>query len=126
MKDYGFRLDKNGDPLIEDCQKHNFGMFYTSPEALSIFRALYMNSGNLADKFVNYWGEVTKKLSSNPFVIGYDPLNEPAPSWTSISDLFGTLKPGAFDHNNLAPLYTRINEKIQAVDKEGILWFEPA
>jgi len=125
MKDYGFKYDDNGDPLIKDCQKNMFGMYYTSPESLSVFRALYMNTNGLADKFVNYWAEVATTLSKNEYVVGFDPINEPSPSWTSISDLVGTLMPGAFDANNLAPLYTRINEKIQKADKEGLLWFEP-
>jgi len=55
MKSYGYRLDKNGDPLIDDCQKNMFGMYYTSPEALTIFRALYTNKDGLQDKFVSYW-----------------------------------------------------------------------
>lgn len=25
LKDYDYKLDKNGDPIISDCQKHNFG-----------------------------------------------------------------------------------------------------
>ena len=52
MKDYGMRHDKDGNPLIEDCQKYNFGIFYTSPEVLSLFRALYHNHGGIQDKFV--------------------------------------------------------------------------
>lgn len=55
IKDYGMRLDADGNPLIEDCQKHNFGIFYTSPEVLSMFRALYHNYGGIQDKFVAYW-----------------------------------------------------------------------
>ena len=126
MTSYGFRLDSNGDPLIEDCQKHMFGEYYASPESLSIFRAMYMNTDGLADKFVNYWAKVTQALHSNPFVLGYDPFNEPSPSWTSWQDLFNTIYPGNFDKGNLAPLYTRVNQDIQNVDKDGLLWFEPA
>jgi hypothetical protein len=42
-KDYGYKFDDNGDPLISDCQKHIFGMYYTSPESFTVFRALYTN-----------------------------------------------------------------------------------
>mmetsp|Transcript_12969 Transcript_12969/g.20090 ORF Transcript_12969/g.20090 Transcript_12969/m.20090 type:complete len:82 (+) Transcript_12969:398-643(+) len=43
MDDYGFRLDADGNPLVEDCQKNNFGIYYTSPESLTLFRAFYDN-----------------------------------------------------------------------------------
>ena len=43
MKDYGFRYDSNGWPLIEDCTKNFFAIYYTSPEAISAFERLYDN-----------------------------------------------------------------------------------
>ena len=47
MDDYGYRKDKDGNPLIEDCQKNNFAMYYTSPESFTLFRALYENKYNM-------------------------------------------------------------------------------
>jgi len=44
MSEYGFRYDDNGDPLIEDCQKNTFFIYYSSPEALTLFRAFYKNN----------------------------------------------------------------------------------
>lgn len=75
---------------------------------------------------MNYWGKMIDVFGSNPYVMGYDPINEPSPAWTSIKDMVDTLLPGHFDKNNLAPLYTRINEKIQKKNKDGLMWFEPA
>jgi len=69
---------------------------------------------------------MTEVFSSNPYVAGFDPLNEPAPSWTSISDLINTVYPGHFDKNNLAPLYTKIYNNMKKSDKDGLLWFEPS
>jgi len=40
---YHFKKDSNGNPLITECQKNNFAMYYTSPEALTLFKAFYFN-----------------------------------------------------------------------------------
>jgi len=44
LESYGFRKDKDGNPLIEDCQKETFFIYYTSPESLTLFRSLYHNN----------------------------------------------------------------------------------
>lgn len=41
IKDYGFRYDEQGYPLIEDCTKNPFPIYYTSPESISAFERLY-------------------------------------------------------------------------------------
>jgi hypothetical protein len=41
MKDYNLRYDSDGNPLIEDCQKTNFAKYYTTVEAITLFRAIY-------------------------------------------------------------------------------------
>jgi len=47
MNDYDFSFDSNGLPLIEDCQKNNFALYYTSPQAISAFNNLYQNIDGL-------------------------------------------------------------------------------
>ena len=125
MKDYDFNYDSQGLPKIEDCQKNSFFIYYTSPESFALFRALYKNNFGLQDKYVAYWKTVTQSLSSNQFVIGFDPFNEPMPSWNDFGDLLNTVFPGHFDQNNLTPLYERIYADYQAVDSENIMFFEP-
>ena len=43
MDNLSLRKDSEGNPIISDCQKYNFGAFYDSPEAQTLFRALYDN-----------------------------------------------------------------------------------
>ena len=43
LRDYGYTKDKDGNPLISDCQQNDFAMYYTSPEALNVADALYNN-----------------------------------------------------------------------------------
>ena len=37
MESYGNRKDEAGFPLLEDCTKHSFIGYYTSPEVASAF-----------------------------------------------------------------------------------------
>lgn len=128
IDDYGFRLDEDGLPLIEDClsinaKGLNFGAFYQTVEALTVQRALYYNHLGFKDKFVAFWEVVNDKLGSNPFVIGIDPLNEPAfSSKDIITDLYNKI-PGNYDRSLLGPLYEDIWDNIGS--DSGIMWFEP-
>ena len=47
MYEYGFRVDENGDFLIEDCLQNNFFTYYSSPEGISAFYNLYQNVDGL-------------------------------------------------------------------------------
>ncbi len=76
---------------------------------MAIFDALYSNKHNLTDKFIQYWEQVANKFANNPFVIGFDPINEPFPSDFQSDPTI--LEPGVFDKKKLAPLY----EKLHAV-----------
>ena len=108
IKDYGYRYDSNGDPLIQDCQKNNFAFYYTSPESFTLFRAFYWNHDRIQDKYVNYWGKVSSYFANNRYVVGFDPFNEPMPSWHGVLDALYEMWPGEMDDSELAPLYTRI------------------
>jgi hypothetical protein len=96
MHSYGYKW-QDGLPVIEDCQKTSFFMYYTSPESMTLFRALYNNDYGLQDAYVAFQGKVAQAFSANKYVVGYDPLNEPMPGWTSIPDLVDKLIPGHFD-----------------------------
>jgi len=96
ITEYNFTLDADGNPLIEECQKHNFAGYYPSPEAADIFGRLYNNTYGLQDRFINYWKKVAQRFASNPYVIGYDPLNEPYPS-NVYEDPSLIYVPGKFD-----------------------------
>ena len=74
---------------------------------------------------MSYWEYVSQKLSSNPYVIGFDPLNEPLPGAKNIKEFITNILPGQFDKNQLTPLYERIYKKYKAADPESIMYFEP-
>lgn len=97
ISSYGYKYDANGLPDITDCQKTSFFMYYTSPESMTLFRALYNNDYGLQDAYVAFQGKVAQAFSANKYVVGYDPLNEPMPGWDSITNLLDLITPGHFD-----------------------------
>lgn len=125
IKDYSFRYDIEGNPLIEDCQKNNFVDYYFSPESMNLFEKLYTaGPTGLQDKFVAFWVKVAARFAENPYVVGFDPLNEPFPS-NIYKDASLFYSPGHFDKVTLQPLYKRIfEEAYQSTGK--MIFFEPA
>ena len=124
ITDYGFRLDDNGDPLIEDCQTQNFGEFYTTKESFNLWQALYDNKQGLQDKFKAYWDHTSARFSGNKYVVGYDPLNEPLPG-NPFHNL-GLELPQVADKVTLTPLYSNVYETYKKNDKNSLMWFEPS
>lgn len=110
---------------MSDCGKHTFTDYYATSEVQSIFRAIYDNKYQMQDKFLAYWLQVAKSLSANPYVVGFDPINEPGPGFESISDTITNLLPGQFDANKLNPMYEKIFAKLKSVSTKNVMWFEP-
>jgi hypothetical protein len=126
MKTYDFSKDTDGNPKIADCQKYNFGGFYDSPEAQTLFRALYDNTEGLQDKFVNYWVHVANRFAKNKYVMGFDPLNEPTVSFDNLLEVADQLRQGRTDKSLLQPLFSRIyKEAYKAANNDSIMIFEP-
>lgn len=126
ISDYGFRYDAKGRPLVEDCQKNQFFMYYVSPESLTIFRGLFFNEHGLRDKYVKVWSVISERLSKNKYIMGFDPLNEPMMTWTSVQKALKTiLATGSFDREQLTPVYDKVFAALKASNPNTILAFEP-
>ncbi|KAH8724184.1 glycoside hydrolase superfamily [Phaeosphaeriaceae sp. PMI808] len=71
-------------------------------------RALFWEFKNFQDRVIDLWVEIARRYKGNPFVAGYNPLNEPADP----------------DHVNLLKFYERVEGAIRAVDPEHILFID--
>ena len=123
MDTFGFGMDENEDPLITDCQSRDFYTYYMTKQAMAAFGHFFNNKDGVQDKFVNYWDHVSAKFANNPYVVGYDPFNEPFPGNPASDPML--LVPGHFDKTYLAPMYTNIYNKAQTHDTSKQMWFEP-
>lgn len=74
----------------------------------------------MQDKFIDFWGHVAQRFMGNPYVIGYDPLNEPFPANPARDPMLFT--PGHMDKTYLAPMYAKIHERFE---NKTQMWFEP-
>ena len=122
IKDFGFRLDENGLPLIEDCVKHNFQDYHFFAGFSSAYRNFYENRANIQEKFVEFWKVVAKKFKGNKYVLGYDLWNEPIPGGT-MQDI-KNLIPGRPDVVSILPVYKKVNKALREIDPNYILFFE--
>ena len=89
--------------MIQDCTKHPFEGYYTSPEVASAFASFYANDHGILDRFMDFWTVVAKRFENNNFVLGYDILNEPWPA-NLFHDLSLLLDQTKFDSEILYPL----------------------
>lgn len=121
IESFGFRKDENDDPLIEDCQSRDFYTYYMTKQSFAAFGAFFTNKNGMQDKFVDYWAHVAQRFTTNPYVIGYDPLNEPFPANPAKDPML--LTPGHMDKTYLAPLYENLFTEYSKHQKS--MWFEP-
>jgi endoglycosylceramidase len=119
-----FDLDEKGYPLIEQCTKTKFALFYFAFDITQTFQALFENTDGVADSFASFWGEVAKYFKDEPNVLGYEILNEPI-SGNVYHNLLEFLWPHKGNNKNLLPLYQRVNNQIRKHDQEKIIFFEP-
>lgn len=73
-----------------------------------------------------YWQKITQVFAANPYVIGYDPINEPSWSGKTALQVIKNLLPGEFDKDALQPLYERVYVEMKKAGGKKIMMFEPA
>jgi endoglycosylceramidase len=69
-----------GQPTRATCDginNNNWSMFYLTYATATAIGNMYDNVNGLRDSFVAYWKTVATAFASNPFVIGYELMNEP-------------------------------------------------
>ena len=123
MNDYNYRMDENDDPLIEDCNKLMFANYYSSKQSVNAFDALMRNKEGIQDAFIAYWDRTSARFAKNPYVVGFDPLNEPLAG--NMYKYPENQIPGYTDKEFLAPMYEKIYAKYKANDEDALMWFEP-
>ena len=71
-------------------------------------RALFWTHRHFQDRVVHLWEALARRYRGNPWVAGYNPINEPG-------DVDGTV---------IAPFYRRLHDAVRAIDTDHILFLE--
>lgn len=116
FKESGFKLL---DRVVQHCSNNNLYVIFDLHAVpggqnqdwhcdAGINRALFWEFKEFQDRAITLWVEIASRYRGNPFVAGYNPLNEPADP----------------EHVNLVKFYARIEKAIRAVDPEHILFID--
>ncbi|XP_062516798.1 endoglycoceramidase-like isoform X2 [Corticium candelabrum] len=114
---------KTGYPYPNECKKHPFFSYYLSDASCKAWQSLFENEQNIQHRFGLFWERVAQKFADNPYILGYELLNEP---WCG--DIYENLKqldPAYTDLTFLAPMYEMLHTRIRKHDDKHIIFFEP-
>lgn len=117
-------LNAQGVPELEACLSRGFFEYYFTYDVGYAFQALYDNTDGIQDAFGAFWAGVAERFKTNPYVLGYELINEP---WAgNIYKDPALLEFGKAGEKNLAPMYEALAAAIRKVDNETIIFFEDA
>jgi endoglycosylceramidase len=105
------------------------GSYLSSPGLNRAFDNFWANRPapdgvGLQDHYAAAWRHVAQRFEGQPYVMGYDLINEPWPGsdWPTCANVDGC---PAFERDKLAPMQRRAIDAIRSVDQDGIVWYEP-
>jgi endoglycosylceramidase len=80
----------------------------------------YTQHKDLQDHYIMTWQKIAERFKNNPYVIGYDLMNEP---WGG--DLVKVFLTGEFERVQLTAFYNRLITGIRSVESDKYIFFEP-
>jgi endoglycosylceramidase len=105
------------------------GSYLTSPGLSRAFDNLWANRPapdgvGLQEHYAAAWAHVAQRFAGEPYLMGYDLINEPWPGsdWPTCANVNGC---PAFEQSKLAPMQQKAIDAIRAVDRNGLIWYEP-
>ena len=114
-------VDDDGVPLPFDA---GFPGNYFQPATSITFDNLWNDKDGLWDAYRDAWAAVAAKWAKQPYLMGYDLINEPwsGSNWAACIPPLGC---APFDENKLQPFQQHALEGIRQHDPDNIAWFEP-
>lgn len=109
-------------PWPETLPLKAWGDGYLTEATGQCFQDIYDNKHGGLDDWAKFWQDVASYFKSQPYILGYELINEP---W--VGDQFANptfLIPGLAGQN-LAKPYARLAEAIREKDNETAIFFEP-
>ncbi|MBI3171121.1 MAG: cellulase family glycosylhydrolase [Hydrocarboniphaga effusa] len=128
---YNERFEGEGFPdwaVFDDGIPHlnDFGFpgNYFTPECSRAFDNFWDNKEGLWDHYRSAWKAVASKWKDQPYLMGYDLINEPWPG-TDLASCANPLGCPLHDDLKLQALHSHVLDGIREVDRGNIVWFEP-
>ncbi|HEY3193504.1 MAG TPA: cellulase family glycosylhydrolase [Solirubrobacterales bacterium] len=103
--------------------------YFAMPALLRAFDHFWANDPGpggvgLQDRYAAAWAHVAARFAKARHTLGFDLMNEPWPGtpWTTC---FAAAGCPAFDAGTMAPFYHRVIDRIRAVERQKLIWYEP-
>jgi endoglycosylceramidase len=96
---------------------------YFTPQVSEVFDQLYANAGGVRDKVAQAWAAVAERFRHQPYLMGYDLINEPWPGTDFATCANPFVCPG--DATELAGYLDALRRAIRTKDRSNIVWYEP-
>ncbi len=80
----------------------------------------YSDHKDLQDHYILAWQKIATRFKNNPYVIGYDLMNEP---WGG--DIIKVFLTGEFERVQLTAFYNRLIPALRNIDPNKYIFFEP-
>ncbi|WP_372735716.1 cellulase family glycosylhydrolase [Nocardioides sp.] len=101
----------------------NFFLDGQTPAVQRNYDHLWANDFNLWDRYAQAWVAVAKKWRDQPYLMGYDLINEPN-AGTQMSTCANPAGCPRFDAT-LQAFYEHVRQAIRTVDPTSMVWYEP-
>lgn len=104
--------------------KAQFPLGHWTPEQSQLWDNLWAGKDGPIDAWAGSWRDVAKHWKGQPYLMGYDLLNEP---WAGLEGLTTCLPFGCASTytKELQPAMTKALREIREVDPDNLVWFEP-
>jgi endoglycosylceramidase len=90
--------------------------YLTDTDVKAAFDRFWADSSSVQADYVALWDRLLARYRDRPGVIGFDPINEPAP---------GNAESGAFQKTTLRDFYGRMIARLHAAAPEALVFVEP-
>jgi endoglycosylceramidase len=100
-----------------------FPLGYWTPETSTVFDEFWANKHGLLDGWVAAWRIAAQRWKGQPYLMGYDLINEP---WMGV-EWAGCLTGGCQSsyRQELQPALEKALRAIRRIDRKNIVWWEP-
>ncbi|HUI39981.1 MAG TPA: cellulase family glycosylhydrolase [Methanothrix sp.] len=111
-------VDPHNNSGIQGFEGGMWGMAYSQSDEIKRCFTHFFQSQELKEHYKRAWQEVARWVKGNPYVLGYDIMNEPSSGETlNIT--------GEFENGYLKPFYEEVIQAIRKVHPDAVGFVEP-